>query len=119
VPTALAAGGIAEARAAQTEAQRNALRDGLRAEVMQAQNALREAQVALQTTARALVAAEESYRVRRELFKNGRATNLEVTDAENNLLRARYESINARVDLRIALVNLEHALGRDVKRATP
>ncbi len=119
VPISSAAGAVSDARAAQAEAQRNALRDALRGEILQAQNALREAQVALQTTARALVAAEEGYRVRRELFKNGRSTNLEVTDAENNLLRARYDAINARVDLRIALVNVDHALGRDAKRAQP
>ncbi|MCU0685622.1 MAG: TolC family protein, partial [Polyangiaceae bacterium] len=119
VPVALSAASATEARAAQTEAQRNALRDGLRQEVVQAHNGLREAQVAVQTSARSLTAAEESYRVRRELFRNGRATNLEVTDAENVLLIARLNSITARVNLRIALVNLDHSLGRDVKRLNP
>jgi outer membrane protein len=115
--TSIAAANVATARAAQTEAQRNALRDALRQEIVAAQNGLREANVAVDTSARSLTAAEEAYRVRRELFRNGRATNLEVTNAENDLLVARLNAINARVNLRIALVSLDHALGRDAKRA--
>ncbi|HEU4409965.1 MAG TPA: TolC family protein [Polyangiaceae bacterium] len=115
--TSIAAANATNARAAQVEAQRSALRDALRQEIVSAQNGLREAQVAVDTSARSLSAAEESYRVRRELFRNGRATNLEVTNAENDLLFARLNAINARVNLRIALVSLDHALGRDAKRA--
>ena len=77
---------------------------------------MREAEVAIESTARGLAAAEESYRVRRSLFQNGRATSVELTDAETDLTRARLEAINARVDLRIAHVRIEHALGRDVAR---
>jgi outer membrane protein TolC len=119
VPVSGATAAVNEARAAQTEAQRNALRDALRQEIVQAQNSLREAQVAVQTSARSLSAAEEAYRVRRELFRNGRATNLEVTNSENDLLVSRLSAINARVSLRIAVVALDHALGRDAKRVTP
>jgi outer membrane protein TolC len=86
--------------------------------VTQARNALREAQAALVSTAQGLTAAEESYRVRRSLFRNGRATGVELTDAETDLTRSRLESINARVDMRIALVRLDHALGRDVARSS-
>ena len=104
------------ARAASLTAQKQALEDGIRVEVTQTRNALREAQAAVESTAQGLVAAEESYRVRRSLFRNGRATGVELTDAETDLTRSRLESINARVDVRIALVRLEHALGRDVAR---
>ena len=38
---------------------------------------------------------------------------IEVTDAEVDLLRARLEAINARVDHRLAEARLRHALGRD------
>ena len=61
-----------EARAAQTEKQKLALSDGVKLEVMQAYQALHEAEVAIGTTQRGLRAAEEGYRVRRELFRNGR-----------------------------------------------
>jgi outer membrane protein len=104
----------AEARAAQTEMQKEALRDSLRIEVMQAYNLLHEADVALQTTRRGLTAAEEGYRVRRELFRNGRATSVELTDAELELFRASLEAINARVNWRSARASLIHAIGRDI-----
>ena len=38
-------------------------------------------------------------------------TSAELLDAETNLTRARFESINARIDARIARVRLAHALG--------
>lgn len=104
----------ADARVAQTEAQAQLLRDGLRAELAQAIQAIRDADAAMAASRRGLVAAEESYRVRKELYTYGRATNVELLDAESDVTRARLESINARVDLRLARVRLEHALGRDV-----
>ncbi|HMJ50802.1 MAG TPA: TolC family protein [Polyangiaceae bacterium] len=104
------------ARAASFAAQKQALEDGIRVEVTQTRNALREALAAVESTTQGLVAAEESYRVRRSLFRNGRATGVELTDAETELTRSRLESINARVDVRVAQVRLEHALGRDVAR---
>jgi outer membrane protein TolC len=112
--TALAGTRGANARAAQAEAQRAALRDQLRSEVMQAFLAVREAEAAIRTSDSGLAAAEESYRVRRVLFRNGRATSVELTDAETDLTRARLDAFNARVDLRIARVRLNHATGRDV-----
>jgi outer membrane protein len=104
----------AEARAAQTEMQKEALRDSVKMEVMQAFNAMREAEVSLQTTARGLAAAEEGYRVRRELFQSGRATSVELTDAEVELFRASLDAINARTQLHSARASLLHAVGRDI-----
>jgi outer membrane protein TolC len=104
-----------EAQRVKVEAQRRGLEDALRAEVVQAHQACREARVAMQTTTRGLRAAEEGYRVRRELFRHGRATSVEVIDAETNLLTARLEMINAQVNLLAARVRLEHAVGRDVQ----
>ncbi|HMI85146.1 MAG TPA: TolC family protein, partial [Polyangiaceae bacterium] len=71
-----------EARAASLAAQKQALEDGIRIEVTQTRNALREALAAVESTTQGLAAAEESYRVRRSLFRNGRATAVELTDAE-------------------------------------
>jgi outer membrane protein TolC len=105
-----------DARVATLEAQRSQIRDQLRAEVRGAFTALREARGAIRTTEAGLAAAEESYRVRRVLFHNGRATSVELTDAETDLTRARLESLNARVDLRTAIARLDHATGRDVQR---
>jgi outer membrane protein TolC len=105
----------AEARAASVRAQRALLADGLKTEVVQAHQAFGEASFAVETTKRGLTAAEESYRVRRALFQNGRATSLELTDAETDLTRARLEEINARVDLRVAIARIVHATGRDLE----
>jgi outer membrane protein TolC len=113
VGTAAASHASAVARLESLRAQRRALEDNVKREVSDAQRLAREAARALETTKVGLAAAEESYRVRRSLFQNGRATGVEVTDAEADLTRARLEAINARVDLCMALVRLEHALGRD------
>jgi outer membrane protein len=112
--SALSAG--LEARRARVAAQKAAFRDALRNEVTQAHQALREAEAGLTTTERGLAAAEEAYRVRRELYGYGRATTVEVIDAETSLLRAGLEMINARIEQRIARVRLYHALGRDARR---
>jgi outer membrane protein TolC len=102
-----------DARAAQLVAQRQQALDGLRVEIAATRSALGEADLSVSATARGLAAAEESYRVRRELFRQGKATSVELTDAENDLARARLESINARIDQRVARVRIAHALGRD------
>lgn len=104
-----------EAKAAEIAAQREALLDGLKLEVAQSLSAERDARFAVSVSQQALAAADEGYRVRRELFRSGRATLVEVTDAETELTRARLELVNAHVDLRIAQVELEHVLGRDTK----
>lgn len=104
-----------EAQRAKLDAQREQLRDALRTEVFDASQALREAQVAVKTAERGATAAEEAYRARAEQYRLGRASSVELTDAEADLLRARLEIINARVGLRIARVKLDHALGRDVR----
>ena len=102
-----------EARRARVSAQKAAFRDALRNEVTQSYHALRETEASLTTSERGLAAAEEAYRVRRELFSLGRATTVEIIDAETDVLRARLEMINARIEQRIARARLEHALGRD------
>lgn len=117
IPGGSTAGRQLEARAAALVAQRAQLEDGIRTEVTQAQQNLREANVAVDTSRRGLAASEESYRVRRVLFQNGRATNVELTDAEADLTQARLTLINARIDQRIARARLVHALGRDVAGA--
>jgi outer membrane protein TolC len=117
VADALAAARAARAQAAQSEAQREALRDSIRQQVEDAVQSLRAAESSLVSTTRGLEAAEESYRVRRELFVNGRATTVEMTDAETELTQARLDAIGARIDHREAVVRLDHATGRDTALA--
>ena len=51
--------------------------------------------------------------MRRDLYANGRATSIELTDAETDLTQARLNAVGARIDQRVARVRLVHALGRD------
>jgi outer membrane protein TolC len=96
-------------------ADRENLERGTRIEVLAAQQAVALAQHALATTQKGLVAAEEGYRVRKELLNADRATALELVDAETELTRSRVRALDARVDLRVAQTQLEHALGNDTK----
>ncbi|MDX2092493.1 MAG: TolC family protein [Kofleriaceae bacterium] len=91
------------------------LERGTRVQLLSAAQAVSIAQAALETSKKGLAAAEEGYRVRRELLNAERATAVELVDAETELTRARIAALNARVDLRLALTQLAHALGDDVK----
>jgi outer membrane protein len=103
-----------DAKRRKLDADRAAVKDALRDEIRAALVAKKEAIVAAETAKRGLSAAEESYRVRRELSELGRATDVELIDAETDVLRARLEMISALVDARVAHVQLSHAVGRDV-----
>jgi outer membrane protein TolC len=106
---------VAEARA-RTEAitmQKQALRDGLRLEVASAWDDVAKSAASIEAAERGLAAAEESLRVRRELFKNGKATGVDMIDAETELTRARLNQLNARVGLAVARTKLAHATGSD------
>lgn len=105
-------GDAARARATAAGAERGAEEDRIRTEVEQAWLADLEARTAIRSTRRGLEAATESYRVRRMLFQNGRATSGELTDAETDLTRARVAAIDAHVDHRVARAKLLHATGR-------
>jgi outer membrane protein TolC len=103
---------VAEARARSAEQRRAELADAIRIDVLDAAQGVRRAQVAKQTSARGLAAAEESYRARRLLYQNGRATTVELLDAETDLTRARLDALSALIDARVAAVRLAYAVGR-------
>jgi outer membrane protein TolC len=104
-----------EARAANIEANKENVRDGIDVEVTQQWEAVHQADFSIQAGAREVASAEEAYRVARELFNNGRGTSTTLTDAENDLTRARFDLLNAKTDARIARIRLAHAVGRDAK----
>lgn len=56
-------------------------------------------------------AAEEAVRLARTLYREGRGRALEVRDAEQELTQARLMEIDTRLELRIALEALRHAVG--------
>lgn len=112
VGAALATGSALDAQADALEEERAALLDAIRHDVVDAAVSLDEADASLATTERGLRSAEESTRVRRELFRAGRATAAEVVDAETELTRARLDAVQARIDRRVAAVRLDLAVGR-------
>jgi len=98
-------------------ADRESLDRGARVQIIAAQQAIENASKALTTSQKGLAAAEEGYRVRRELLNAERATAVELVDAETDLTRARITALNARVDLRVAITQLQHAVGNDTSSA--
>jgi outer membrane protein TolC len=61
-----------------------------------------------------LRSAEEAYRARRDLFRYGRGTSVELADSEADLIRASLAAISAGIDKHLAKVRIEHATGRYV-----
>jgi len=114
IPDAIAARRGLEARAAEAQARRRGAEDSVLTEVAQNWQALIDARAAVQWSRRSAIAAEEAYRVRRELFQNGRASYVELTDAETDLTSSRFSVVDAEIDLRIATIRLAHATGRDL-----
>lgn len=115
--TTLGAAAEAKARTASVTEQKGALRDGLRLEVASAYADAVKAAPTIEAADRGVVAAEESLRVRRELFRNGKATSSELVDAEAELTRARLRKLDAHVGMLVAKAKLDHATGRDVPAA--
>ena len=104
----------AKARVAGLAEQKGLLRDGLRLEVVSAYADMQKSLATIDASERQLTASEESLRVRNELFKNGKATSVELVDGEAEVTRARLGRLNARIGLAVARVRLDHATGRDV-----
>jgi outer membrane protein TolC len=107
----------AQARVEQINAQKQQLLQGLRLEVAAAYADLKRAEANVAVADQGLVAAEEALRVRSELLKAGRATSVEIVDAENKVMQARLSWVSARVGILVAKTKLEHAAGRDVPKS--
>jgi outer membrane protein TolC len=106
-----AAARATSAKRTQAIAQRAALADAIRLEVVAAVEDLRSARGSRRAAVEGLAAAEESLRVRQALYAAGRATHVELTDAETDLLRARQSAVAALVGARAAADRLRAALG--------
>jgi outer membrane protein TolC len=107
--TGAAGAQIDQARAdlAQTLADLQSLQDALRVEVSQAYNGYASAHSALEASRVGILAAEESYRVRREQFRAGAAIAVDVLDSEAQLRQARLDLVNALIDTRIARARVD------------
>ena len=112
-------GGRTAAAAAQATAQADALdrqledlKSRLRLEVTSRTLDLRTAQAALALAGRNLEAARENLRVVRDRYQEGVVSSSELLDAETLLLRAGLDQTSAATQLRVALANLDRAVGR-------
>jgi len=105
----------AQARVVQIEAQKEAIRQGLKLEVTSAYTELKRAEANIEAADRGLVAAEEALRVQTELIRAGRATGVSLVDAEAELTRARLRRVDTRISILAAKTRLEHATGRDIQ----
>ena len=112
--TAIGASAEAKARVTQIAEQKQQLRDGLKMEVVAAWAEIKKAGASIDAASRGLTASEESLRVRRELFMQGKATNVEMLDAETELTRARLIKLDAQVGLLVAQIKYDHAIGNDI-----
>ena len=110
-----AQGAELDANAAKLRAERARARDAVMVEVTRAALAVRTADASVESTALGVAAATEAFRVRRELYRAGQGTSLELSDAEANLFRAKLSAVAARIEQRISRIRLDHATGRDTK----
>jgi HAE1 family hydrophobic/amphiphilic exporter-1 len=94
-------------------AQRLDMTEALRFEVANALANAANARQAIDVVHEQLAASEEGFRTRGQLYRAGKATSVELIDAETDLTRSRLDVVNAYVDLHVARAQLLHALGRD------
>ena len=108
-----------QAESAELLAQQRSIEYGLRTEVVSAYQGERGARLSTKTAERGLKAAEAAYQDRVLLYENGRATSLDLLEAETSLVGARLNLVQAHVALRNSHVRLRHALGRDARELYP
>ncbi len=112
---ALSAGpsGLAlESRISALREQRELVREGIRAEVVDAQRAILDARVARVSREAQVSAAQRTLDLASNVYRSGRGTSLVVMDAQTLLVRARLDLLAARIDDRIAHARLRRATQR-------
>jgi len=102
---------VASGNVAVLRATREQLEDAFALDVTNAYARVRETEAAVIATAAERRATEEAYRVRVEQFHAGIVVSSFLIDAEADLTRARLNELNARVDVRIARVQIKKATG--------
>lgn len=108
-----------KARVTQIAETKKQLRDGLRLEVAAAWAEIKKSGASIDAATRGLTASEEGLRVRRELFLQGKATNVEMLDAETEVIRAKLRKLDAQISLVVNQIKFDHAVGNDVGSVKP
>ena len=97
--------------------QRALALEGMRLDIASAYRALAQARLNVVTAEQGERAAVSAAEARARLAEQGLATELELMQAQTAQLQARLNLINAHIGLRVARVQLDHALGRDTGQA--
>lgn len=81
-------------------------------DVQKAMLAKKEAEKNLKITLKKEQQAEENLRLVKDQFKQGMVTNTDFLDAETQLTQAKIENVQAKIDYRIAVADLDRAAGK-------
>jgi outer membrane protein TolC len=101
----------AEASLKQSEAGLSKVYDAVKLEVTREYYAAQTASEEIAVADSGAEQAQESYRMTREKFKMGMASNSDLLDAETALLQAKLTFMQARVDYKVAAAKLKRAVG--------
>jgi len=101
------------------KAEVSSAREARREQELAAALAVREAQIAIQNARDGVRAAEEgvglaeeNLKLQQALYENGGGTMLELNDAQVQWTRAKHALVEARIELHVALAQLDRAVGR-------
>jgi outer membrane protein TolC len=89
------------------------LRRGVELDVERAYSQLNVARKGLSLAERQLDSAQENHRLVHRRFQEGEATHLDLLDAQTQLVTAKVNDLNTRVDYRRALASLTKAMGKE------
>jgi len=102
----------ARAQVQEAEAERDQLRESVRLEVERARLQLQNERTLLAAQRQTVRWAKRAYELAQVRFTNGMATQLEVSDARVQMQAAEVHEVQVMRDYRVALAQLERALGR-------
>ena len=101
----------AAAQAAQAEAQSQVLADSIRDDLQNGRVYLETKRAALVASLRAVTLAQETLELVRSQYEAGTVTQVDLLQAQDNLVSAQEALAQARFDVSVADVNLRHAAG--------
>ncbi len=102
---------LAAAQAAQAEAQSQVLADNIRDDLQNGRVYLETKRAALLASLRAVTLAQETLELVRSQYEAGTVTQVDLLQAQDNLVSAQEALATARFDVSVADVNLRHAAG--------
>jgi outer membrane protein len=103
----------AEAQYEQSKDLLRTMKDAITLDVTQSYLVFEQAKRRIQMTELSVEQADENYRVAKQTFEAGMATNTDLLDAEVALLQAKLQHVQAQVDYELAQARLEKSIGEE------